>query len=233
MNAIILPNVRYRLSRRGKWEQRCEFQGIRNPAAHSLNHDLTAEATAQYLIFASLLARRLDAAKILKRADKGKAKELILRETMKRVGLIDDSELKRTQARWLKLFKKLDADPKLRGRLAGPFLSVPPVGYDPSAHSSVLLVGQVTKGDWYLAQHRKQPSVTGRRRCTLDYLYNESPTNRGAFWTFARELSKELMEGDDLGNGLRNLVWTNVCKLGDLRACNKTAENLILIGEVA
>jgi len=52
------------------------FQGIRNPAAHSLNHDLTAEATAQYLIFASLLARRLDAAKILKRAGKGKAKKL-------------------------------------------------------------------------------------------------------------------------------------------------------------
>jgi len=49
------------------------FQGIRNPAAHSLNHDLTAEAAAQYLIFASLLARRLDQAKILKRVSTRKA----------------------------------------------------------------------------------------------------------------------------------------------------------------
>jgi|ERR1700722_8858595 len=134
---------------------------------------------------------------------------------MRRVGLINDSELRRVQARWLKLFKELDADPKLRGRLAGSFLSVPSVGYDPSARSSVLLVGQVTKGDWYLAQHRKQPSVAERRSCTLDYLNNESPTNRSAFWTFARELSKQQMDGNDLSNGLRNLVWTNVCKLGD------------------
>lgn len=36
------------------------YQGIRNPKAHSLTHDLTAEKAAQYLIFASLLARRID-----------------------------------------------------------------------------------------------------------------------------------------------------------------------------
>jgi len=46
------------------------FQGIRNPAAHSLNHDLTAEAAAQYLIFASLLAGRLDQAKIVKKVER-------------------------------------------------------------------------------------------------------------------------------------------------------------------
>jgi uncharacterized protein (TIGR02391 family) len=39
------------------------FQGIRNPKAHSLTHDLNPEKAAQYLIFASLLARRLDEAK--------------------------------------------------------------------------------------------------------------------------------------------------------------------------
>ncbi len=43
------------------------FQGIRNPKAHSLLHDLTAEKAAQYLIFASLLVRRLDEATIVKR----------------------------------------------------------------------------------------------------------------------------------------------------------------------
>ena len=49
------------------------FQGIRNPVAHSLNHDLTADATAQYLIFASLLVRRLDQSKVVKRVDGQKA----------------------------------------------------------------------------------------------------------------------------------------------------------------
>ena len=43
------------------------FQGIRNPKAHSLTHDLNSEKAAQYLIFASLLARRLDEAKRIKR----------------------------------------------------------------------------------------------------------------------------------------------------------------------
>jgi uncharacterized protein (TIGR02391 family) len=38
-------------------------QGIRNPKAHSLDHDLTKIKAAQYLVFASLLARRVDEAK--------------------------------------------------------------------------------------------------------------------------------------------------------------------------
>ena len=41
------------------------FQGIRDPKAHSLDHDLTEEKAAQYLIFASLLARRIDEAKVV------------------------------------------------------------------------------------------------------------------------------------------------------------------------
>ncbi len=43
------------------------FQGIRNPKAHSLIHDLDAKKAAQYLVFASLLARRVDEAKAVKR----------------------------------------------------------------------------------------------------------------------------------------------------------------------
>ncbi|MGY3296383.1 uncharacterized protein (TIGR02391 family) [Pseudomonas sp. TE6288] len=39
------------------------YLGIRNPKAHSLNHDLDSEKAAQYLIFASLLARRIYEAK--------------------------------------------------------------------------------------------------------------------------------------------------------------------------
>lgn len=39
------------------------FQGVRNPKAHSLQHDLTPIKAAQYLVFASLLARRISEAK--------------------------------------------------------------------------------------------------------------------------------------------------------------------------
>jgi uncharacterized protein (TIGR02391 family) len=38
------------------------YVGIRNPKAHSLASNLNEVATAQYLVFASLLARRIDAA---------------------------------------------------------------------------------------------------------------------------------------------------------------------------
>jgi uncharacterized protein (TIGR02391 family) len=35
------------------------YVGIRNPKAHTLQHDLTEEKAAQYLVFVSLLARRV------------------------------------------------------------------------------------------------------------------------------------------------------------------------------
>lgn len=38
------------------------YIGVRNPKAHSLQNDLTEEKAAQYLVFASLLARRVDEA---------------------------------------------------------------------------------------------------------------------------------------------------------------------------
>ncbi len=38
------------------------YQGIRNPKAHSLNHDLTELKASQYLVHASLLARRVSEA---------------------------------------------------------------------------------------------------------------------------------------------------------------------------
>jgi uncharacterized protein (TIGR02391 family) len=39
------------------------YKGIRNPKAHTLQHDLNEHKAAQYLIFASLLARRIEEAK--------------------------------------------------------------------------------------------------------------------------------------------------------------------------
>ena len=40
------------------------YLGIRNPKAHTLQTDLTIESAAQYLVFASLLARRVEAARL-------------------------------------------------------------------------------------------------------------------------------------------------------------------------
>src|SRR5262249_24706613 len=39
------------------------YRVVRNPKAHSLQHDLTALSAAQYLVFASLLARRVEEAR--------------------------------------------------------------------------------------------------------------------------------------------------------------------------
>jgi uncharacterized protein (TIGR02391 family) len=44
------------------------YIGIRNPKAHSLRHDLDENKAIQYLLFASLLARRISEAKIPKSA---------------------------------------------------------------------------------------------------------------------------------------------------------------------
>jgi uncharacterized protein (TIGR02391 family) len=44
------------------------YKGIRNPKAHSLDHDLDETKAAQYLVFASLLARRLSEAALLRQA---------------------------------------------------------------------------------------------------------------------------------------------------------------------
>ncbi len=42
------------------------YQGIRNPKAHSLNHDLTELKASQYLVHSSLLARRVGEARQVK-----------------------------------------------------------------------------------------------------------------------------------------------------------------------
>lgn len=42
------------------------YQGIRNPKAHSLEHDLTSINAAQYLVLASLLARRVEEGEAIK-----------------------------------------------------------------------------------------------------------------------------------------------------------------------
>jgi uncharacterized protein (TIGR02391 family) len=46
------------------------YKGIRNPKAHSLGGNLTEEKAAEYLVFASLLARRIDEAHVVKQTRK-------------------------------------------------------------------------------------------------------------------------------------------------------------------
>jgi uncharacterized protein (TIGR02391 family) len=47
------------------------YQGIRNPKAHTLNHDLNEAKAAQYLVFASLLARRVEESRLVKTERRG------------------------------------------------------------------------------------------------------------------------------------------------------------------
>ncbi|MFQ6403210.1 MULTISPECIES: TIGR02391 family protein [Bacteria] len=41
------------------------YQGIRNPQAHTLDHDLTEVTAAQYLVFASMLMRKIEEAQLV------------------------------------------------------------------------------------------------------------------------------------------------------------------------
>ena len=45
------------------------YQGVRNPKAHSLSNDLTDIEAAQYLVLASLLARRIEEAQLVAPTD--------------------------------------------------------------------------------------------------------------------------------------------------------------------
>ena len=49
------------------------YQGVRNPKAHSLNHDLNELKAAQYLVFASLLARRIEESEVVRTYQKDAA----------------------------------------------------------------------------------------------------------------------------------------------------------------
>lgn len=50
------------------------YIGIRNPKAHSLSMNPTKDAAAQYLVFASLLARRIEESRVIKPKPKTKPK---------------------------------------------------------------------------------------------------------------------------------------------------------------
>jgi len=53
------------------------YIGIRNPKAHSLSMNRTQDSAAQYLVFASLLARRIEDSRVIKTKQKSKPKTMI------------------------------------------------------------------------------------------------------------------------------------------------------------
>jgi len=118
---------------------------------------------------------------------------------------------------WLHLFDRIFANAAARRRLAAPFLSVPPAGYDPARVPSILYSGKATAGNWWLSTYLGSRTVKERRQCTADFLekYVKTGEYSSAFWRFARGLS-ECVAATTKSNvePFQNLVWTNICKIG-------------------
>jgi hypothetical protein len=133
---------------------------------------------------------------------------------MKNGGAISNSKLKRLWVRWLRLYEDLYEDPRLRRRLAAPFLSLPPAGHDPASFS-ILLVGRATRGPW-CGTRNPSGTVASRIEATRRFLQMNYSS---PFWRFARELSSRIanVRREEPREHWENLVWTNVCKLGEIR----------------
>jgi hypothetical protein len=108
----------------------------------------------------------------------------------------------------------------MRGRIAAPFLSVRPAGYDPMAVPSILYVGKATAGNWWRRSFLSSPTVRERHQCTAKFLEEWVRNGRynSAFWSFAHALSERVaVATHSTIQPLQNLVWTNICKIGVLR----------------
>ena len=97
--------------------------------------------------------------------------------------------------------------------VAAPFLSIPPLNYDGRV-PLVMYVGQATYGSWYLDEFLAARTVGERHARTKQWLENVEPTE-SAFWRFGFDLSRRIGElSTPKIQPLRNLVWTNVSKIG-------------------
>ncbi len=144
------------------------------------------------------------------------------------------SNVSEIELNWLSLFDSF-GHPPVRGRIAAPFLSVPPADYDPIAVPSILYVGKATAGSWCRRSFLRSPTVKERHQCTADFLEGWVKTGRynSAFWRFARALSERLaVATHSTIQPLQNLVWTNICKIGVLRG-NPTGKILRAQSELA
>jgi hypothetical protein len=145
------------------------------------------------------------------------------------------SNVSEIELNWLSLFDSFFGQPPVRGRIAAPFLSVPPADYDPIAVPSILYVGKATAGNWWRRSFLRSPTVKERHQCTADFLEDWVKTGKysTAFWRFALALSKRLaVATHSTIQPLQNLVWTNICKIGVLRG-NPTGKILRMQSEQA
>lgn len=101
--------------------------------------------------------------------------------------------------------------------VTGPFLSVEPEHYNPSRIPSVLYVGKA------LGPNEQMPNVSVRelRGRTAKFLGQvvQGEHRWRAFWNFAVRLSSAVAQntGHARISPLQNLVWTNICKIGDAK----------------
>jgi len=124
-------------------------------------------------------------------------------------------DLDRLQECWIELFSQMRKDPAIDPcRLAAPFLSVEPDGYDPVRSQTILYIGKATGKKWYRDEFLRDQNVADQRERTAQFLrecvvpeaYNSS------FWRFAWRLNNLLPEGKE--RPFQNIVWTNIAKIG-------------------
>lgn len=122
------------------------------------------------------------------------------------------AKLEIIELEWIELFKHLRTDPEISEFVSAPFISVPPSGYGPIAVPSVLYVGKAVNGNGDCTDRDsflRRPTLEHRRTSTTKFLEQvKTGKYKSPFWRFAFRLSDK---------DLQKLIWTNVCKLSDLR----------------
>jgi hypothetical protein len=121
------------------------------------------------------------------------------------------------QIEWIKMYDSLRASCDPDGtKFAAPFLSTP----DPDAlvcsRRPIMLVGQATKGDWFLREfdkYRDLPIHELAEECrehTSDFQTNGhySQFKKSDFWRFRRDIKEAIGT---------SVIWTNLAKIGAQR----------------
>jgi hypothetical protein len=138
------------------------------------------------------------------------------------------AHFERYEDRWIELFYELQNDPKFKGQISAPCLSVRAV-----QARSVLYVGKATAGAWdwqedqsvdrpedaFVRRHEEPVDslVKDRREFTEHFLnrWAEGSYN-SAFWHLARRLNERVANkwNVPVTSNLQHITWTNICKIG-------------------
>lgn len=115
-------------------------------------------------------------------------------------------------------YAEYDENRNFRGKLAAPFLSAEPCGYNPATIPSVLIVGKATRGDWD-ERYEARGSRCERRKETEDFIEKEIKRGKGmwAFFRFAARCADIAAQFSPVPENVKpyqNLVWSNLAKIG-------------------